>query len=29
MDLAQDDDVVQALPPERTDEPLRVRVLPR
>ncbi len=29
MDLPEDDDVVQALAPKRTDESLRVCVLPR
>ncbi len=29
MDLAKDDDMVQAFPSKRADEPLRVCVLPR
>ena len=29
MDLAKDDDVIQAFPSKRADEPLRVCVLPR
>jgi len=29
MHLAQHDDVIQAVPAKRADEPLRVRVLPR
>jgi hypothetical protein len=29
MDLAEDDDVIQTFAAQRTDEPLRERVLPR
>ena len=27
--LAEDDDVIEAFPPDRSDQPLRVPVLPR
>jgi hypothetical protein len=29
MGLVEDDDVVQTLPPDRTDDPLNVEILPR
>ena len=29
MGLAEDDDVIEAFPPDRSDQPLRVPVLPR
>ena len=29
MALAEDDDVIEAFPPDRSDQPLRVPVLPR